>query len=164
MKNTGKSKSFKQARLMLWIVAVGLFLSGITIWPAAAELNILLNSIWGNAPVTGGLHGFLVQARDGIIATAGQYPFLLYTGDWLAFAHIVLAILFVGAARDPVRNKWIVQFGLICCALVPVLAAVCIPMRGIPWFWFWIDFAFAPLAAAPLWIALRGIRRIESAQ
>ena len=34
---------------------------------------------------------------------------MLYAHDWLAFAHIVLGILFAGAIKDPVRNKWIVQ-------------------------------------------------------
>ena len=33
---------------------------------------------------------------------------MLYAHDWLAFAHICLAILFAGAIRDPVRNVWIV--------------------------------------------------------
>jgi len=90
-----------------------------------------------------------------------NYSFMLYAHDWLAFAHVMLAILFAGAIRDPVRNIWIVQCGLIMCALIPVLAGICIPMRGIPMCWFWIDFAFAPAAALPLWIALRDIRRIE---
>ena len=88
-----------------------------------------------------------------------EYPFLLYGYDWLAFAHIVLSILFIGAIRDPVKNVWVVQFGLICCVLVPFLAAVFIPIRGLPSCWFLIDFAFAPAAALPLWIALRDIRR-----
>jgi hypothetical protein len=86
----------------------------------------------------------------------------LYGYDWLAFAHVVLAILLAGAIRDPVRNVWVVQFGLICCALVPVLAAIFVPIRGLPWFWVGIDFAFAPAAALPLWVALRDIRRVES--
>jgi len=47
------------------------------------------------------------------------------------------------------------------CALVPLLAIICIPLRGIPLSWFFIDFAFAPGAAIPLFIALRDIRRYE---
>jgi hypothetical protein len=90
-----------------------------------------------------------------------NYPFLLYAHDWLAFAHVMLAVLFVGAIPDPVRNIWIIQCGLIMCALVPVLAAICIPARGIPMCWFWIDAAFAPAAALPLCIALRDIRRLQ---
>jgi hypothetical protein len=48
------------------------------------------------------------------------------------------------------------------CALVPVLAGICIPLRGIPAFWFWVDAAFAPGAAIPLYLALRDIRRAET--
>ncbi|MFO7902503.1 MAG: hypothetical protein R6U98_07575, partial [Pirellulaceae bacterium] len=66
------------------------------------------------------------------------------------------------AIRDPVRNIWIVQCGLIMCALVPVLAIVCIPLRGLPMVWFWIDSAFAVGAALPLWVALKDIRRVEA--
>ena len=111
---------------------------------------------------TGALQGFVVQAIEGLEEVKATYPFMLYAHDWLAFAHIMLAILFAGAIRDPVRNVWIVQCGLIMCVLVPVLAGICIPIRGLPWIWFWIDFAFAPAAGLPLWIALRDIRRVET--
>jgi hypothetical protein len=144
---------------MLTIVALGLFLAGVTIWPAVWELRTLVALVWGDAAAAGTMHRFLLDAIKALEATQKNYPFLLYAGDWLAFAHIVLAILFAGAVRDPVRNVWIVQCGLIMCALVPVLAAVCIPLRGLPWQWFCVDSAFAPVAAAPLWIALRDIRR-----
>ena len=53
-----------------------------------------------------------------------QYPFLLYGYDWLAFAHFVLAILFIGPYRDPVKNIWIIEFGLIACILVIPFALV----------------------------------------
>jgi hypothetical protein len=146
---------------MLTIVAVGLFLAGVTVWPAVSELKAAVNWIWGQKAATGELHGFLLKAIEGLEDTRVRYPFLLYAHDWLAFAHIALAILFAGATRDPVRNKWIVQCGLIMCALVPVLGGICIPLRGLPGWWFWIDFSFAPAAALPLWIALRDIRYVE---
>jgi len=148
---------------MIGIVAFGLFASGVTIWPAAWELKTAAEIFWGSGGPTGTIHEFVLQAIEALDEVESKYPFLLYAHDWLAFAHIVLAILFAGAMRDPVRNIWIVQCGLIICALVPVLAGICIPLRGIPFQWFWIDFAFAPGAALPLWIALRDIRRIDQA-
>ncbi len=151
----------KRARLMLTIVSVGLLVSGVTIWPATWELETLVDVVWGPGESTGVMHGFVLRAIEAIEYVGAEYPFLLYTGDWLAFAMIVLAILFYGARRDPVRNVWIVQCGLIMCALVPVLAAVCVPLRGLPLRWFWVDTAFAPAAALPLWIALLDIRRAE---
>lgn len=128
---------------MLGIVVFGLLVSSITVWPALVELKLAVSIIWGDAEPTGELHAFLLQAIEGLESVNANYPFMFYAGDWLAFAHIVLAILFAGAIRDPVRNIWIVQCGLIMCALVPVLAIVCIPLRGLPMVWFWIDSAFA---------------------
>lgn len=147
---------------MLGIVAFGLFMSGVTVWPAVPELKMAVRTIWGDGEPAGVLHSFVLQTIEGLESVEASYSFMLYAHDWLAFAHIVLAILFAGAIRDPVRNVWIVQCGLIMCALVPVLAGICIPIRGLPLFWFWIDAAFAPAAALPLWIALRDIRRAEA--
>ena len=152
-----------RAKWMLGIVVLGLFLSAVTIWPAVPELKFAVQLAWGDGPPSPGstLHAFILKAIEGLETMDRQYPFMLYAHDWLAFAHIVLAILFAGAIKDPVRNKWIVQCGLIMCALVPVLAGICIPLRGIPFCWFWIDAAFAPAAAVPLLVALRDIHRIE---
>lgn len=150
-----------RAKLMLGIVAFGLFFSGVTVWPAVAELRLVIALMWGDAEPTSPLHVFLAQAIQGLEGLQARYPFLLYAHDWLAFAHIVLAILFAGAIRDPVRNVWVVQCGLIMCLLVPVVAAICVPLRGLPLWWFWIDAAFAPAAGIPLVVALRDIRKLE---
>lgn len=146
---------------MLAIVAIGLFISGVTVWPAVTELKTGVHYIWGDGPGTGVIHSFVLQAIAGLEYVHEHYRFMLYAHDWLAFAHVSLAILFLGAMRDPVRNVWVVQYGLITCALIPILAGICIPLRGLPMAWFWIDFAFAPAAALPLWIALRDIRNAE---
>jgi hypothetical protein len=153
----------RRAKWMLGIVAIGLLLSGVTVWPAVSELRTAVDLAWGTAQPSGDIHGFVVDVIEGLEETNETYPFLLYGYDWLAFAHIVLAILFIGAVRDPVRNKWIVQCGLIMCALIVVLAGVCIPLRGIPWQWFFIDLSFGVVAAVLLGIALRDIRRVERA-
>lgn len=146
---------------MLWIVAVGLFISGVTVWPAIAEMEFLVGLIWGDSAPEGRLHSFAVEAIDAMKYVDEHHPYLLYGYDWLAFAHICLAILFAGAARDPVRNKWVVQCGLIMCLLIPVLAGICIPIRGIPIIWVLVDAAFAPAAGLPLFIALKDIKKAE---
>ena len=150
-----------RAKWMLGIVAAGLFISGVTVWPAVPELKALVSLVWGDTAVTTDLHRFILLAIAGLEETKKHYPFMLYAGDWLAFAHIMLALLFAGAIRDPVRNKWIVQCGLMMCAFVPLLAGICNPIRELPGWWFWIDFAFAPGAALPLWIAYSDIRQLE---
>ena len=146
---------------MLGIVVFGLIVSAVTIWPAITELELGVKFFWGDGPADGGVHAFVLEVIETLKIMNKEYPYMLYAHDWLAFAHIVLGILFAGAIKDPVRNKWIVQCGLIMCALVPVLAGICIPLRGLPLTWFWIDFAFAPAAALPLLIALRDIRAAE---
>ncbi len=153
----------KRAKWMLGMVVFGLVVSGVTVWPAIPELKTAVRIVWGDGEPAGALHGFILRTIEGIQSVEANYPFMLYAHDWLAFAHIALAILFAGAISDPVRNVWIVQCGLIMCALVPVLAGICIPIRGLPLVWFWVDFAFAPAAALPLWIAMRDIRRAEAA-
>jgi hypothetical protein len=57
----------------------------------------------------------LDEVLIGIRHTSKDYPFLFYGYDWLAFAHFVLAILFIGPLRDPVKNKWVIEFGIIAC-------------------------------------------------
>ena len=152
-------RELKRAKWMIGAVAVGLLLSGVTIWPVVWELKTFVHLVWGDAEPAGPVHALILQTIEAIRYTESRYPFLMYGYDWLAFAHIMLAVLFLGALRDPVRNVWIVQFGLIACAAVPVLAGICIPLRQMPFAWFWVDFAFAPLAAIPLAIALRDINR-----
>jgi hypothetical protein len=154
-------RKMSRAKWMLGTVALGLFLSGVTVWPAVSELKAARELAWGSSEQTGAIPVFVDEAIEGLKATNQDYPFLLYAHDWLAFAHIVLAIMFLGAMRDPVRNKWIVQCGLLMCVLIPVLAGICIPLRGLPWPWFFIDSAFGVVAGVLLGIALRDIRRAE---
>lgn len=142
-------------------MAFGLLVSGVTVWPVEMELREMVAFFWGDVEPTNGLHQFLAQVIEGVSAMKEQYPFLLYGYDWLAYAHVMLAILFAGAIRNPVRNVWILECGLIMCIGVPVLAFICVPLRGLPSYWFWIDSAFAPAAGIPLWIALRDVKRAE---
>ena len=44
---------------------------------------------------------WLVTVRDALIATNDRYPFLAYGYDWLAFAHLVIAVAFVGPFAIP---------------------------------------------------------------
>ena len=152
----------KRAKIMLGVVAFGLFVSGVTVWPAIPELKIGLEILSRLGFGDTEMHGFCSRILHSLQLIDRDHPQIMYGYDWLAFAHIMLAVLFAGAIRDPIRNIWIVQCGLIMCASVPVLAAVCIPIREIPWFWFLIDFSFAPAASIPLIIVLLDIRRVQS--
>lgn len=89
------------------------------------------------------------------------YPFLLYGYDWLAFAHFILAILFYGPYRDPVKNIWVLQFGLIACLLIFPLAFVAGTIREIPIGWILIDCSFGMFGIIPLYICYRKTRLLE---
>jgi len=80
----------------------------------------------------------------------------------IAFAHLTIAVAFVGPLRDPVRNIWVLNFGLIACAGIIPLALVCGPLRGLPLWWLPIDMSFGVLGAIPLWLARRHIRSVEA--
>jgi hypothetical protein len=75
---------------------------------------------------------------------------------------LVLAVAFIGPWIDPVRNKWVITFGLIACAGVIPLAVIAGAVRGIPWGWRLIDCSFGVAGCVPLLICRRHIRAIEN--
>jgi hypothetical protein len=76
----------------------------------------------------------------------------------------VLAVVFTGAWRDPVRNRWVLTFGLIACAGVLPLALIAGPIRGIPFYWRLIDCSFGVFGAMVLWPAWGIARALEQRQ
>jgi hypothetical protein len=138
-----------------------LVLSGVTAIPLTGELAFLVRSIPPTAAAGPPAH-WLVQVRDALAQTATTFPFLFYGTDWLAFGHFAIAIAFVGALREPVRNRWLFDFGLIACASVIPYAFVFGAWRGIPLWWRLIDCSFGLLGSIPLWLCRRWARELES--
>jgi hypothetical protein len=87
---------------------------------------------------------------------------MLYGTDWLAFAHIVIAIAFIGPLRDPVKNLWVIEFGMIACILIIPWGIVFGSMRGIPPFWSLVDFSFGVFGFIPLKITRDYILRLPT--
>jgi hypothetical protein len=94
--------------------------------------------------------------------TNNRFPFLAYGTDWLAFAHLVIAVAFLGPYRDPVRNKWVITFGLFACAGVIPLALIAGPIRGIPIEWRIIDCSFGVIGAIPLLLCMWHVAALEN--
>lgn len=138
-------------RFCLGLVIAGLALSGLTAFPLLPEVELLAG--WFPTP-------WLLTVLEALRSTSEHYPFLAYGTDWLAFAHLVLALMFVGAYRDPVRNLWIIEVGLMACAGVLAIALICGPLRGIPLHWRLVDCSFGVVCAVPLWIARRETLRV----
>lgn len=141
----------------------GLVLSGLTAFPLERESRLLAR--WLQAPGLGPDNGLLLwvtTVRDGLTETYRAYRFIAYGTDWLAFAHLTIAIAFIGPWLDPVRNKWVLQFGMIACAGVISFALIAGPLRGIPPYWRLIDCSFGMVGVIPLWICLSIVRRLEA--
>jgi hypothetical protein len=155
----------RRVRIWLALFIIGLALSGLTAFPLERE-TALLNQMFGvaSAPPAGGepaLHVWLRRVHGGIADTNRNYPFMAYGTDWLAFAHLVIAVAFLGPFVDPVRNKWVLIFGVAACLGVLPLALIAGPIRGIPFYWRLIDCSFGAIGALPLLICLHYVRRIE---
>ena len=153
----------RSIRVWLVVFIIGLVLSGVTAFPLESELSLLVRlsadlHLASHAPA---LNQWLITVHTALTDENTRYPFLAYGTDWLAFAHIVLAIAFIGPLLDPVRNKWVITFGLIACAGVVPLALIAGPLRGIPLYWRLIDCSFGIFGCIPLWIVHRKITRLE---
>lgn len=156
-----------RVRLVLILFIVGLVVSGLTAFPLAWELRVLhgfLGDPGEHAWVAPGLAHWIAFVHQGLRESYRAYPFLAYGTDWLAFAHLVIAVAFFGPLRDPVRNVWVVEFGMIACVLVIPLALIMGPLRGIPLYWQLIDCSFGVVGILPLWYCRRLISRMERLQ
>jgi hypothetical protein len=152
----------RRVRLLLIVVVVGLVLSGVTAFPLEIETRYLRQLLQPLATPVPGLVGWVGRVHDGLVDEGRRYPFLAYGTDWLAFAHLVIAVAFWGPLRDPVRNVWVVQFGMIACVGIVPLALVCGPIRGIPPLWTAIDISFGVFGIIPLLLAYRHIRALSA--
>ena len=152
----------RRIRWLTGFYIVGLAFSGVTAIPLVSELNLLVKFINpGNVP-SSGLMQWLVLVRDALTQTQLQHPFLFYGTDWLAFGHFVIAIVFIGALRDPVRNRWLFDFGLIACVLVIPYALIFGELRGIPVWWRLIDGSFGVFGFVPLWFCRQWAVELEN--
>ena len=147
--------NLKSVRILLQIFIISLFVSGLTAIPVHFELAILER--W--FPPASWIGYWVNKVHLAYNEVNEQHPFLLYGYDWLAFAHFILAILFVGAYRDPIRNIWVIQFGLIACLLVIPFAFTAGYFRGIPIGWRLIDCSFGILGFLVLQRVLIKIRQ-----
>ncbi|MFI6439535.1 hypothetical protein [Streptomyces sp. NPDC050759] len=145
-----------------WLVffVVCLVLSGATAFPLVHELRWTEDAL-RHLPAPDALTDWITRVRRGLDTADSDYPFLLYGTDWLAFAHLVIAVAFYGPYRDPVRNIWVVEFAMIACAGIIPLALICGPIRGIPLWWSVIDMAFGVFGVLPLYVVRRKIKRLE---
>ena len=150
----------RRIKWLTWLFIVGLVLSGVTAIPLQSEVNCLADH-WVSAGGSSVLGTWLSRVRDALNDTAQHRPFLFYGTDWLAFGHLMIAVAFVGALRDPVRNRWLFDFGLIACGLVVPFAFAMGSLRGIPLWWRMIDGSFGVCGSVPLWFCRKWADELE---
>jgi hypothetical protein len=160
---TDKTTLRQRIRILLIFFMVALALSGLTAIPIQWELKLLMPLIekisgWGIAFPA--MATWIDRINEGVQNGYGQYPFLAYGTDWLAFGHVAIAIAFIGVLRDPLRNIWIVNFGLIACLLVVPWTLIFGTIRAIPFFWQLIDMSFGIFGMIPLWLARQNILKL----
>ena len=151
-------------RLVTLFFMAALVVSGITAFPVETELRLamqFLNIDGQNPESLNGLQRWLAFVYEGISATNAQFPFIAYGFDWLAFAHLVIAVAFIGLYREPVRNKWLVTWAMICCVAIIPLALICGEIRGIPFLWRLIDISFGVFGIIPLIYLRKLILKLE---
>ena len=159
-------EGLKKIRIAIVIVMFGLVLSGVTAFPLLHELNLISALLTGgSADLTpGNYEGFthwILKVREGLEMTHANYPFIAYGTDWLAFAHLMIALFFILPYRDPVRYEGVLHVGIWMSLLVFPLALICGAIRGIPLWWRLIDCSFGVLCIPPLIYAILQTRKLH---
>ncbi len=162
-KTASDNELLKRLHWLIVFFIVGLVLSGLTAFPLFLEVRFL-RQYFGAGTVVGqampALAVWLEKVYVGLMDTSERHAFLFYGTDWLAFAHLVIAIVFLGPLRDPVQNRWVIQFGMIACVLVIPFAIIAGSVREIPLFHRIIDCSFGVVGFVPLWFADRAVERL----
>jgi hypothetical protein len=143
-------------------------LSGATAIPLQRELDWLVKATaadqiaqYPNSAQDPAWAAWLIKVRNALNETTVKNPFLYYGTDWLAFGHFVIAMAFIGAMRDPVRNAWLFNFGMLACVAVVPYAFILGAIRGIPFWWRLVDCSFGVFGLVPLWFCHRWTRELE---
>jgi hypothetical protein len=158
----------RRVKWLTWVFIIGLVVSGATAIPLRWEVDRLAEFLGvagqSSGDAVSGLARWILRVREALRDTDARYPFLAYGTDWLAFGHFVIAVAFVGALRDPVRNVWLFTFGMIACAMIVPYAFIFGGIRGIPMGWRLIDCSFGMMGIIPVWCCRRWVREIEELQ
>lgn len=154
----------QRIRLLLIFFIGALIVAGLTAIPLRWELGLLDQWFGTNSflsQILPSMADWISRVNDSVQNGYGHYPLLAYGTDWLAFAHIAIAAAFIGPLRDPIRNIWVIEFGMIACVLIIPWALMFGVIRHIPWFWTVIDMSFGILGIIPLWLVRRKILELS---
>ena len=152
-------ETLTRIKISIWIIITGLTLSGLTAFPLETELGILHQHLSVSNP----FYHWIDTIYNAIKITNRQFPYLSYGTDWLAFAHLVIAVVFIGPLKDPVKNIWVIEFSMIACVMIFPLAFIAGEIRHIPIFWRLIDCSFGIIGFVPLYHCRKCILKLSGA-
>lgn len=149
---------FRQIRILILLFIILLVLSGVTAFFVETGLRYIIATL--------NIGGSVGQWLDYIHNTMAQlnesYPFVSYGYDWLAFGHLIIALFFIGAYKEPLKNNWVILYGMIACVAIFPTAFIAGFFRKIPIIWQLIDCSFGLFGLFLLFIINKKTKRLES--
>jgi hypothetical protein len=158
MSHHNETKLRRQIKNLIILFIISLVISGVTAFPIETELAIINENL---SAFPKPLQNWINEVYLAVKNTNEKFPYLSYGTDWLAFAHIVIAVAFIGPLKDPVRNIWVIKFGMISCFMVFPLAFIAGSVRGIPFYWQIIDCSFGIFGFLLLYYCYKKILKVE---
>ncbi|HEX8666861.1 MAG TPA: hypothetical protein VF727_00635 [Allosphingosinicella sp.] len=162
----GSFDARRRFRVAMALFIVGLIASGLTAFPLLWEMKVLTR-LFGLADATSaagheGLAHWLLTVRFGLEEVYSRHPWVAYGTDWLAFAHLAIALFFIGPLSDPASSRPNLYAGLAACAGIIPLALIAGAVREVPLASRLIDCSFGVFGGALLLYCLRLLPRIEA--
>ncbi len=152
------NKLKRRIRFYIIFFIVAILASGITTFPIESELKFFTDH---PNLIPSFLNGWFIQVYEAVKDTNATYPFLAYGTDWLAWAHLIIALLLIGPLKDPVKNIWVIEWAMIACIFVFPLALIAGHIRHVPMYWRLVDCSLGLLGLIPLILCHRAIRKLE---
>jgi hypothetical protein len=146
----------KNIKFHLVIFSLVLILSGVTAFPIQTEFELATSFI---DYLPSEMSIWYKQVASSIKTTS---PVMFYGTDWLAFAHIVIALFFIPVYLEPTQYKLNLKMAQIACVGVFPLAHIAGNIRGIPWFHQVIDCSFGVFGFIYLCYIERKINELTS--
>lgn len=160
-----EKRLLRRIRVLLGLFAAGLVLCGIVIFPLKWQIDTVA-ALFGPGTLTDRLFPpmaqWIAQLQTGIAAIADNHPYLFYCTDWVGFAMIAIALAFIGPIKDPIRNIWVIRYGILVCLLTFPMVVISGIVRGFPLFWLPIDCAFGAAGLLLLCPAIHYTKRLET--
>ena len=155
----------KRVRYLMIFFMFALVVSGLTAVPLVWEVELLQRMIGVGTrmeQIWPAMAEWISQVHDALLEVDRSYRFLFIGTDWLAFGHLVIGLSFIGPLRDPVRNVWVIENGMLACVLVVPVALIFGALRGVPFFWRLADCSFGVFGILPLWLARSYVGRLAA--